>query len=693
MKCRLMYITFMVTIFLFSMGEMWGKSGAVVLYNGAKYSMEASLSVFSIRKAYHRKIQILSDEGLKYASFRVPYYRYPEYTERVGNIKITVCDEDGSNLREIGKRYIQDVRYDFNVSEKQFSVPDVKSGDIIEIKYEITGMFPNYYEKRNDAPDNMEAFGFVTKNGTASEIIFPKWNFQEDIPVEKSEMEFTYFDEYIFDAIITGGDKVRSSRQDGGEYKIMSRMMAPRLHLTLSTGTDAEYKKSNINSHLSEFTDYFTRKNLKVLKLEASSLPAMNNTAEKYVINPQKYRASVKFDFKGKYLDTAGTYNYAKTWSDVNNILYNSRFFGKKIYFMQNFYKDFADSVMALPVSEYEKAKKICAHIRNDIKCTSKDGGMYIYNPRNTYKEKGGSNVEICAIAYRTLQKAGFNVHMALLKSRDVGHLYNGGISTEALNTAVLHIAFENGKTLVFDPTGNPHNMDLINPMYLVKDALLYGEGEKRVNLMNTVSNMEHHYAIIHVDPNGTVNGSCKSIFTNYSAYSMYGIQPDVNGTLIRLDGSGLDTTASRYRREYEFMSTSSFLIDDKLFISPFAEKFFRAEDFMQKREYPVEFPNPKTIQYTATLHIPDGYEPYMLPENNSWHQPRCGAKVTVLTKVQGNIVMFGCTIQLEDATIPLERYDEFQEWWQQMCSLLDEMIIFKKKGSKSFTETEQMTA
>ena len=59
----------------------------------------------------------------------------------------------------------------------------------------------------------------------------------------------------------------------------------------------------------------------------------------------------------------------------------------------------------------------------------------------------------------------------------------------------------------------------------------------------------------------------------------------------------------------------------------------------------------------------------------------------------QGDIVQFGLTIELDNATIPLEDYPQFQEWWQQMCSLFDEMIILRRKGGKSFTDTEKMTA
>lgn len=100
----------------------------------------------------------------------------------------------------------------------------------------------------------------------------------------------------------------------------------------------------------------------------------------------------------------------------------------------------------------------------------------------------------------------------------------------------------------------------------------------------------------------------------------------------------------------------------------------------------------PKTIEYTATIHIPDGYEVYSLPANSIAHQHRCGAKATIMAKTHDNIVMFGLTIRLDEATIQLEQYKDFQQWWLQMCSMLDEIIVFKRKGSISITDTEQIT-
>lgn len=682
---------------------------AVVLYSGAKYSMEAKFINFAVRKAYHKKIQILSDEGLKYSFVDIPYHRFMEYSETVGGIQVSVTDADGGNMRVMDNGFVRDIDIDGNYKRKQFTVPDVHPGDIIDIRYEIVGVFPQYYEKQVDSTSNFDDFGFMTRTGTGDDIILPAWDFQDEIPVVKSELEFVYFDEYRFDAIITGGDNVVKEEQQGGVYKRMNRQVVKRKHFTISSpgNIDTEVKKENVNSHMSKFQGYFTEKNLKKMKFTASNLSPIIKS-EKYVINPDKYRTSVEFDFKGKYAKyepgkvngimddqaiVGGDFNYASSWTDVSKILFDSRFFGRKIFYSQNFYKSYADSVSNLSISDYEKVKMICTHIRNDIKCTSKNGGMLIYSLRNTYAKKNGSNVDICAIAYKTLEKAGFNPKMIMLKSRDKGHLYNGGVSVGALNAVVVYIPFKDGRLIIFDPTGNPVDTRLINPMYLVKEGIVYNKGEAQINLMNAIENKEYHNAALFVEANGMVSGNCRSIFTNHSAYEMEGVAPNINAEEGKVRYGTLDSLTSQYTREFNFTRTSAIKVDNKIFVNPFAEIYFSAEEFAGERTYPVEFRNPKTIEYAATIHIPDGYEVYDLPQKVSWQQPNCGASATILTKAQGKIVQFGVTIKLDNATIPLKQYKDFQQWWMQMCTLFDEMIILRKKGDSSFTDTEKMTA
>ena len=207
---------FVFTELTFAKGITRDTSCAVVLYNGAKYAMDASLGNVFVIKSYNRKIRINTEEGVKYASVAIPYYRFMEYTERVGGIKVTVgngaVDDKGRPVeRKMPRECIMDVRTDVNRWEKRFTVPDVAPGDTINIRYEISGMFPEYYERGYDSTESENffmAFGFITKYGLGEDIVFPKWIFQENIPVMESVLEVTHFADYRFGHNLIGNEDI-----------------------------------------------------------------------------------------------------------------------------------------------------------------------------------------------------------------------------------------------------------------------------------------------------------------------------------------------------------------------------------------------------------------------------------------------------------------------------------------------------
>jgi|GEM_PF-4274144 len=72
MKFKLLNVLLFLAVPFCVSGMSKDTSCAVVLYSGAKYTMEAKFINFAVRKAYHKKIQILTQEGWQII------YRYRE---------------------------------------------------------------------------------------------------------------------------------------------------------------------------------------------------------------------------------------------------------------------------------------------------------------------------------------------------------------------------------------------------------------------------------------------------------------------------------------------------------------------------------------------------------------------------------------------------------------------------------------
>ena len=726
-------------------------AAAVVLYSGGEYAMDAKLSsVFTLRKSYTKRIKVIKPEGAKYATVKIPYKRMSQYTERVAGLEAYVYYLDGDEIKSLKmpKDSIKETKSNFINRETEFTVPGVSPGCIIEYKYSVVGTMPEFYNeseyikasymdyfvknrwiidnselRRNDAIDlptdyqeesmmeksafsfdNFSIFsiglsGVTSMDGMVSgdDIMFPKWYFGEEIPVVKSVIEFTYFDEFIFEDVLTGLVEPEIIVNDGRIYKVAKSLQHSKKPVTLSTKTS----KKPVDQ--TWFTDPLQDKFQKNRVYIAENLPAIRETEdENFVINPPKYRMSVEFDYKGTH-SSAGDKTYSSNWYEVDNILYKDAELGRRILFAPNMYKDTVESIMKSNLSDFNKAEAICRVIKNDIECTSYGKGEKIRPPKQAFETKTGNDMEINALVIAAFKKTGMKTNLILLKGRDKGYLGPDEISMSIMNTSVVEITLGNGEKVYFDPSVKDISLNILNHLHLTEKGRIYQKGETWVNLANIVENKEHHTAILNLDKDGMVEGKVYTIATNHCCYDYAEQMQDavieeeyfnrlkekINGEFIEGYTYKADTVNNIFKRDFEFRRSSAIFVDDKMLVNPFVEIYYSGIDFTQpQRKFPVEFKYPKTIEYSANITIPEGYEIDALPESISYSMGKTGTRATLRSSAHGNTVMIGLTIMLKDTYIPLEDYPQFKEYWKHMCGLFNETIVLKKKGSNAFTDT-----
>ena len=162
-------------------------AAAVVLYSGGEYAMEAKLSsIFSINKTVHRRIKVLKPQGLEYAKVSIPYVRFSSYTERVSNVKANVYMLEGDSLvvYKMERSAVKDLKEGFSNRRKEFEVPNAQVGCILEYAYQVTGSIPQFYESSaSGLLSDIQVFSGADNTLLGTGVIFPKWYFQEKIPV------------------------------------------------------------------------------------------------------------------------------------------------------------------------------------------------------------------------------------------------------------------------------------------------------------------------------------------------------------------------------------------------------------------------------------------------------------------------------------------------------------------------------
>lgn len=136
---------------------------------------------FVIQYSRYSKIKIFDKEGDEYATIKIPYYvsSTSSSEERVSGIKAYTYNlENGKIVKtKLSSKDVYDENVNGNWWEKRFSMPNVKPGSVLEIRYEIS----------SDFLWNL-----------------PSWYFQHEIPVQWSRYETAVPEYYEYDRDMKG---------------------------------------------------------------------------------------------------------------------------------------------------------------------------------------------------------------------------------------------------------------------------------------------------------------------------------------------------------------------------------------------------------------------------------------------------------------------------------------------------------
>jgi hypothetical protein len=143
-------------------------AGALVLYESAKMYFDINGGFPYAELQHFMRIKILTDKGLDDANIKLRY-RSKSNEESIVNLLANTYNLDGAgnvSVTKLDKKSIYQKKINARYSEEAFSLPDVKVGSVIEVKYTWKGHFPK------------------------------EWTLQKDIPVQKSHYEIDFPQEF-----------------------------------------------------------------------------------------------------------------------------------------------------------------------------------------------------------------------------------------------------------------------------------------------------------------------------------------------------------------------------------------------------------------------------------------------------------------------------------------------------------------
>lgn len=316
------------------------------------------------------------------------------------------------------------------------------------------------------------------------------------------------------------------------------------------------------------------------------------------------------------------------------------------------------------------------------------------YDPKEVLEKKSGSAGDINLLFGSMLKKAGFNVGLVLLSTRDHGFVLREFPSSSQFDYVICHVVV-NGKELLLDATEKMlpydmlplrcfnHNGFLIS---LEQHGWLGIEPPKRSKISLTAN--------LTLDANGVITGHVNSSKEGYAAFNArkeLDINPDDykrNSFVNRLwsvqkfeilNGQDIDKPLIE---NYELVMNDNITVaNDLIYINPF---FFLSEEvnpFLEdERIYPIDFDSTVDKVSVCNISIPDGYTVEEFPQSKVFSLPDNAAKCTFNLSANGNRIVVMSRLQINKTWFMQAEYGNLREFYSRIVAKYSENIVLRKK-------------
>lgn len=117
----------------------------------------------------------------------------------------------------------------------------------------------------------------------------------------------------------------------------------------------------------------------------------------------------------------------------------------------------------------------------------------------------------------------------------------------------------------------------------------------------------------------------------------------------------------------------------EMVYFAPTIAPFFNENPFkLEKREYPVEFNYPYTIQTVYTYTLPDNYEVAEIPEPIAVKLPDNGGNFVYQAQKLGNKLNISSIINIKKSLFLPEEYESIKIFFQHIIDKQNELVVLK---------------
>ena len=585
------------------------------------------------------RIKIVKKAGFKHATIRIPFYTKKEPREMVYDIRGSTFNLEGNEIVEtkLNKKDIFKKSIGNGWTTKVFTLPNVKEGSVIEIKYKYESSYKEHLEN---------------------------WYFQREIPTCYSAYELKLCPFYQYKALIQGyGELDRDTTYT--EYYAF------------------EYDDKSLN--------------FSVFQWEASNVPAFREEA--FITTPMDYLLMVSFQLVKVFRTDGTTHNVVTSWDKVVSRFDESDYFGEFVRSASRKVQEVYVSSGVQVLSREKRLKAIVDYVKQNYTWNGNNGAFATKSMRKLLEEKTGNVADINLLTVALLQKAGIESYPMLLSTRSHGKILHDFPASSAFNYAIAYAKLDSTRQFLLDATAEllPYNLlpeNCLNGYALrvkKKDQPLWypliaqDETYKKTNLflsLDTTTNqlkggyrnkLKGYMAEDLVDNWITSDQNEEALATLIDPQSrlIEVIEPNIKHQL--LDEQPAVVSAK--------LTAGIERIGEEVIFAPLLHEAYSTNPLKSEmRIYPLEEGYTYSIQTTVSFQIPKGYKVKSYPSSFYTEIENLGGQFKFdVTYQEGFSIQINSFYSFDKTVYPPEMYKQVRNFIDRIIQKHSEVIVLEK--------------
>jgi transglutaminase-like putative cysteine protease len=593
------------------------------------------------------RVKILNSSGYKWGTQSIVLYT-KDHLENISGIEGVSynLDENGKIVEtELDNDDIFEEEIDDNHTSYKFTLPNLKPGCIIEVKYKII---------------------------SRSIYFIQSWTFQHDEPVEWSEYRVFFPPNIVYDGIY-GGFEPWYAKQS-----------------------------LSVDKHYSGYASTILGEMVKCheFRYVVKDAPAIRE--EPYTTTTDDYVNKVEIQLAGYVFPGHREENVLGSWEKVVSELIDNDNFGEKIDVTGDV-EDLAAKITKGMTNPEEKLNAIYKWVTNSIVWNGDNRVTADNDVDDVLELKKGSNAEITFLLLSLLKSVEIEGYPVILSTRSNGKTQELYPIVNQFNYCVAKVVIGK-KSYIIDATNPLRPMDLLPSKILGVRGLAIKEGEGPVEWVNFTSdknNVNKTLINVKINKDGSITGIVDDAYGEYRSLSL---REDLNNKKdidfakelfdSESEGFSVDSVSILNKDSLDAplkiksqISSSTYAqkSGDLIYINPFMVHRLKENPFKTKvRKFPVDYAYPNSLVVVMNFELPEGYELGYYLENDIAY--------TRQMMVDHNRIQIISKMDIKKSKISPMDYDKLKNMYTRIASAQSEQMVIGPKEVKNNPEKNAKT-